>query len=137
MGSFNGSLTQSFDIHRMTKSGEAMPIVDLEDLRLPDANAQKEDALRPRQGKHRRSALHLFGDILAAIADGLQPTIWFLGHFRESFQNCSCSASEIDRMPGCATSLMVANCRFSGCTPPVAVSNSAAVISNRLARVVA
>src|SRR5207248_581043 len=114
-----------------------MAVVNLEHLRLAMSDSYQENALRTRKSEDRRAALQLVADVLAAIADGFEPTIRFLGHAQASCQQRSCSPIEMVRMPSRERSLRVANNCRSGCTPPVAVSNSAAVINRRLARVVA
>src|SRR6185503_14415781 len=109
--------------------------IDLEDFRMSDADTEEEDAFRPRHGEDGRAAFHLLADVIAPVANGLEPTIGFFGHRCSPlfFQNCSCSSGPMFRVPERERCLMVAKFRFSGCTPPVAVSNSAAVMSSRLA----
>src|SRR5262249_22970489 len=114
-----------------------VPVVNLEHLGLSLPHPQQENPFRPRQGEDRCAPLHLLLDIFPAIADRLQPTIRFLSHSPTSFHIAACSSELMDRMPSRERSLMVANWFFAGCTPPVAVSNTAAVTSSRLARVTA
>src|SRR5438552_13570366 len=137
MGGFDGGLADFFDVHRMAERGEGMAVVDFEDLRLTVANSQEQNPFGPGESEHGSAALQLVADILAPIANGFKPTIGFLCHAEASCQQRSCSPRETVRIPSRERSLSVANNCRSGCTPPVAVSNSAAVIKRRLARVVA
>src|SRR5712692_4195786 len=90
MGGLDGGLPHFFDIDRMAERGESVAVVDLEDLRTSVAGAYQENSFGPGEGKDRRAPFQLVEDVFAPVADGLEPTIGFLGHAPPSFQHSSC-----------------------------------------------
>src|SRR5437867_2082510 len=118
----------------MPERRQCEAIVDFEHFRLPGADAKKKNPLGTRKCKDGGRALELIADVFAAIGDRVEPPIRFVRrHGVFSSQNAACSATESDRTPAAFKSLIVAKSLRSGSTPPVAVSNSAAVISRRFA----
>ena len=83
----------------MPERGEGVAIVNLKDLGHPLPHAHEQNALGPRDRKHRRAAFELVADVFAAVADGFKPTIGFLCHAEASFQQRSCSSIAIERVP--------------------------------------
>ena len=61
-------------------AGQGVAVEELEDLRLSAADAEQQDALVQAGGENGRTVLQLFADIVAAVRDGFEPTIGFLGH---------------------------------------------------------
>src|SRR5829696_7878085 len=137
MRGFDGGLANFLDVHRVPEGGETVAVVDFKNFGHPLPHAHEQNAFGTRTGENGRAALELIANVFAAVADRLEPTIWFLRHGQDSFQQRSISSSEMLRVPSRVKSLIVAKRRRSGWTPPVAASNSAAVIRSRVARVIA
>src|SRR5690606_31247188 len=104
---------------------------DLEHFRLPGADAGEQHTLGTGEGEDRRRSAQLLADVLAAIGHRLEPAKGFLAdHDTASRQKAPCSSLLMVRTPEGSSSLIVANSFAPGSTPPVAVSNSAAVMSS-------
>src|SRR4051812_39875551 len=128
MGGIDCRLANFFDICRVTKRCEGMAIEQFENLRLPAPDAERENAIVQFHRERRRTALELFAHVFATIPNRLQPPIWLLCHDCK-YLICSCSPKV--RTPFASRILIVANVLVSGFTPPVAASNSEAVINTR------
>src|SRR5438034_11845496 len=95
---------------------------------MAGAHAEQENALWQRRGKNGRTAFKLLAHVLAPVANRFQPTIRFLSH---DFSNSACLSAATVSTPDPRSTLIVAKVCASGLTPPVAESNSDAIISSR------
>src|SRR5437762_3420101 len=128
MRGINGCLPDFFDIGRMPQTGEGVAVEQFENFGTARANAEQKNALRQAGPKHRRTAFELLAYVLTAIADCFEPAIGFLDH---GLSSSSCCPASMVSMPQPRKTFTVANEWASGFTPPVAESNSEAVISSR------
>src|SRR5438552_2573883 len=128
MRGIDGCLPDLFDVGRMPQSGKGVAVEQFKNFGVACANAEQKNSLRQAGPKHRRTAFELLAHVLAAISDRLEPAIRFLDH---GLSSSACRSASIVSMPEPRKTLTVANVWASGFTPPVAESNSEAVISRR------
>src|SRR5204863_2349076 len=128
MRGIDGCLPDFFDVGRMPQAGEGVAVEQFKDLGVARPNPEQKNSFRQAGRKHRRTAFELLAHVLAAIADRLEPAIRFLNH---GLSSSACRSASIVSIPEPRKTLTVANVWASGFTPPVAESNSEAVISRR------
>jgi hypothetical protein len=80
MRGLDSGLANFLDVDRVADRRKGVAVVNLKDFGLALADAEKENAFGPRDGKYGRAAFKLIADVFAAVADRFEPTIGFFGH---------------------------------------------------------
>src|SRR4029078_12472552 len=111
----------------MTNRAHANSIIDLENLLSRATDGKKQDALvKPDRGDWTaRCQLRL--DVLAPVRDRFDPSVRFFDHATDSLKIAAIFSSDKVLMPSLETVLMIGKIFPLRSTPPVAVSDSAAV----------
>src|SRR6266404_5326762 len=118
----------------MTDRSHRDPVVDFVNLlsRTP-ANRQEKDPVAISNRCNRAALRQLCFNVLAPVRDRLHPTIRFFNHATLCLKMPPTFSSDRVVMPSLETSLMSGKILPLRSTPPVAVSDSAAVSSARSA----
>ena len=126
----DGCLADFFDVCRVPQPGERVAVEQFKHLRMAGAHSEQKDSVAQRRGEDGRAAFKLFPHVFAAVSNRFQPTIGFLGH---ALSNSACFSAAMVSTPAPRSTLIVAKVCASGFTPPVAESNSEAIINRRSA----
>src|SRR3954468_22124333 len=121
----------------MTDRAHRNTIVNLKDFLSRSTKSQKKNPFIETDGSDGASGRELRLDVLATIRYGLNPAIRFFNHATDSRKIAAIRSSASVLMPSRETVLITGKTLPLRSTPPVAVSDSAAVSSARKAIAIA
>src|SRR3954470_24067585 len=136
-GELNGRHAQAFDIPRMTNRSHGDAIVNLEQFLPCPSQSKKQNSIPITESDDRAAGRELGLDVLAAVRDRLDPAIRLFDHATLRLKRAAIRFSGKVLIPSRETILITGNIFAFRSTPPVAVSDSAAVSSARNATVTA
>src|SRR3954471_9668656 len=136
-GQLDRSHPQPLDIARMPDRPHRDAIVNLEQFLPRFSQGQKKNSVPVPYRDNRTPGRKLRLDVLGAVRDRFDPTIRLLDHATLRLNTAAIFFSGNVVMPSADTILMIGKIFAPRSTPPVAVSDSAAVSSARSAIVTA
>src|ERR1017187_6822465 len=121
----------------MTDRAHGNPVIDLEEFLPAPAEGQKQNPVAIADCRDGTSRGELRLNVLAAIRNRFDPTIWLFDHATLRLKSAAIRFSGKVVMPSRDTILITGKIFAFRSTPPVAVSDSAAASSARKATVTA